>query len=379
MNVIISSDSGYPYKYTPGNVKSEFVLRGLKEAGANVLFIDTLWGSDGVTELKEGLSPVGLPYISFPRNHGVLSLFYNIPLYWKIIRRRKETDDVNVFIDAPLIAFVNIICFLLFKLCGYRIALISHEYYQSFNHKKLWSRFNVWTNDTIVPLFSDCIHPISHYLWDYDMRFKKPMKIIPILADFNKSDKEELLDEQYFAFCGSALYFLRNTILAHSFKILKEEYPFIKFKLILGQIGDLQVQLDKMIEVYGLKDNISQFSGLPQNELYNIYRKATGLLIPLDPDNLQDNARFSQKIAEYVSCQRPIITSRAGEIPYYFKDRFNAMIVDYSPEAYAKAMGELLENLDLADMIGMNGFITGKEQFNYATMGKELFEFYHTF
>lgn len=378
MNVIISSDSGYPNKFTAGNVKSEFILRGLKEAGANVLFIDTLWGSDGVHEMKKGISEAGIPYISFPRNHGALSIIYNIPLYWKIIRKRKEPNGINILIDAPLISLVNIFSYILFKLNGYKVALISHEYHQSFNYKKLWSRFNVWANDTIVPRFSNCIHPISHFLMDYNSHFNKPMKIIPILADYTQTEESSAPTDQYFAFCGSALYFLRNTLLIQSFEILHNKYPSVKFKLVLGQIGNRNEEIDRLIAKHGLTANIQRLSGIPQNELYDIYKNAIGLLIPLDPDNLQDKARFSQKIAEYVSCRRPIITSCAGEIPYYFQHKHNAMIVDYTSEAYAKAMIALLEDHDLGRAIGKNGYLTGLNKFNYITVGKELFDFYST-
>ena len=376
MNVIISSDSGYPAKFTPGNVKSEFVVRGLKDAGANVLFIDTLWGSDGISTLTEGVSNTGISYVTFPRNHGALSIFYNIRLYWKVIRQRKEIDGVNIYIDAPLIAFVNILCFIMLRLNGYKIALLSHEYYQSINHRKLWSRLNAWANDVIVPRFVDCIHPISHFLKDYNCRFKKPMIIVPILADYSKTKLEKDSKEQYFAFCGSGLYFLRNAILIESFKLVQKKYPNIKFKLVLGQLGSFKNQINNMISECGLSESIVQLTGIPQKELYDIYTNAIGLLIPLDPDNLQDKARFSQKIAEYVSCRRPIITSPVGEIPYYFKDKQSAIIADYTPEAYAEAMEGLITNLELADRVGQGGYDVGSEYFNYLNIGKTLFDFY---
>ena len=77
-----------------------------------------------------------------------------------------------------------------------------------------------------------------------------------------------------------------------------------------------------------------------------------GLLIPLDPNSLADIARFSQKIAEYVSTSRPIITSNVGEIPYYFKDKENAIICEYSAKSYADAMLLLQNDGTLANVLG---------------------------
>lgn len=34
---------------------------------------------------------------------------------------------------------------------------------------------------------------------------------------------------------------------------------------------------------------------IPYEELMDIYKSSLGLLIPLDPDSVQDKARFSQK------------------------------------------------------------------------------------
>lgn len=378
MNVVISSDSGYPSKYTAGNVKSDFIIRGLKEAGADVLFIDTLWGTEGVKKMTTGISPTGVPYISFPRKHGIMSIFYNFHLYCKVIKQRKEVGGPNVFIDAPLISFINIICFLITKFYGYKIALLSHEFYQSINQKSKLSRFNVWANDCVVPRFVDCIHPISHFLLEYNKRFRKPMTIIPILADYSNVDVSDMVhvNEPYFAFCGSALYFLRNTVLVESFKLLHSKYPSIKFKIVLGQLGNQRGQIDALINEYNLSDNIMLFSGLPQDDLYNIYKNAVGLLIPLNPNSLQDIARFSQKIAEYVACGRPIITSPIGEIPYYFQNKVNAMVVDYTPNAYAEAMFELLLDRSLADELGRKGFATGVKEFDYMKIGGQLFNFY---
>ena len=46
-----------------------------------------------------------------------------------------------------------------------------------------------------------------------------------------------------------------------------------------------------------------------------------------DEKSLQDRARFSQKIAEYLMAQRPIITVDTGDIPYYFTHGKNAYIL----------------------------------------------------
>ena len=103
-----------------------------------------------------------------------------------------------------------------------------------------------------------------------------------------------------------------------------------------------------------------------------IYRKT---FIPLDPDNEQDKYRFSQKIAEYLSSETPIITSPVGEIPVYF-NKHNAFLVDlFTPEAYAEAMGYISIHKEESIIIGRQGYELGKKEFNYKIYGEKLSNF----
>lgn len=124
-----------------------------------------------------------------------------------------------------------------------------------------------------------------------------------------------------------------------------------------------------------LQGHIDIKSRLPYSELYYEYLTASALLIPLDPDSEQDKARFSQKIAEYLSTGTPVISCKVGEIPYYFEDRKNMIFADYTIEGFADSMLWIQNNEGKARSIGNAGFQTGVKFFDYKLFGNKLHEF----
>lgn len=376
MKVIIAAGWGYPSKIHATNIKSEFIARGLIKQGVDVLFLDALWGTFGVRETQYGISEKGVRYVSLPRKYGTFSVFANIFRVVSIFRKEKQYSDKNICISMfgfPMFPIEWFIC----KLTGYKKCMLYHEWYQCLGHNDLISKIYGWLGDNFVPRYMDAIHPISHYIEDHCRQFNKPIFNIPILSDF--SDISIVPTDNKFTYCASAGYLLRNPIVFDAFILVKRQIKDVKLTLVLNQIGNMMDEVKKRIEYCGLNDSVEILHSLTQANLFHTFKTSIGLLIPLDPNNLQDKARFSQKIAEYISMQRPIITSSSGEIPYFFTNKKNAMVVDYSANSYADAMIYLLTNKKEASDIGKAGFITGQKNFDFQTCGKHLVDFYNQF
>lgn len=373
MKVILAAGWGYPFKIHATNIKSEFIGRGVIAAGGDVLFLDALWGTANVKKNTFGISDTGIRYVSLPRTHGALSVFPNFFRVIKILKKEKQKDEPNVFISMfsfPIVPMEWLIC----KIAGYKKCMLYHEWYQCLGNKSITSRIQGWLGDNFIPKYMDAIHPISHFILNHCRKFNKPMFSIPVLSDY--SDDACCKIEDMFTYCASAGYLLRNTMVLEAFSKIKVCYPGLKLTLVLNQIGNSMPEVEALLESYNLNNSAIIKSNLSQADLYDTFRRSIGLLIPLDPDNIQDKARFSQKIAEYVAMKRPIITSNAGEIPYFFKDKDNAIIVEYDSESYAKALAYLYENKQEASRIGKNGFYTGVNYFHYKKVGAELVKFY---
>lgn len=365
---------GYPFKFTANNSKGEFIALGLKEAGCTVTMIDNMHGSKGVSSIQQGVSSSGIPYVIFPRIGKYTAFLRNIPRVWSILKTLKHKNDKNHLLMGMMDYPLFIIVALMGMTLGYKRSTLFHEWHIGIKQTNYFWKIEAYIKDKTFGYFLNAIFPIGHYLQQKALRFKKPMLLVPVLASFERQVNYHT-PKNYFTFCGHATYLLRNQIIINAFGEVVKKYPTIKLKLILVGTETQKAEVQKILENKGISNSVQIKSKLPQNELYSIYDSSLGLLIPLNPDNLQDKARFSQKIAEYTTSHRPIITSNVGEIPYYFKNNESAIIVPFTTEGYVNGMSSLIENINNSNMIGENGYQVGISHFNYKTVGKQIKDF----
>jgi glycosyltransferase involved in cell wall biosynthesis len=160
--------------------------------------------------------------------------------------------------------------------------------------------------------------------------------------------------------------------------MLKRSLKKEELKLVLVLSGNTVLIKDFIEKHKNLleNNNIIIYSELSYKDLIILYKTSLALLIPLRK-NIQDKARFSHKIGEYLASGRPIITTYWGEIKYEFIHSINALIAqDYSIESYAKMMQIAYEKPDMSDRIGDKGRKLCKEKYSYLKYGKILSEFF---
>lgn len=374
MNVVIMVSDGYPFKFTANNSKGEFIALGMKEAGCTVTMIDNMHGTKGILSIQKGVSPHGIPYIIFPRIGKYTAFLRNIPYLWSTLKALKQKKNKNHLImgmmDYPLfiiVAFMGIIL-------GYKRSTLFHEWHIGIKHTNHFWKIEAYLKDKTFGYFLNAIFPIGHYLQQKALKFQKPMLLVPVLASFERKIDNHT-KKNHFTFCGHATYLIRNQIVLDAFEKVIKTHPSIKLILILVGTETQKGEIKKILHNKNIANSVDIKSKIPQDELYSIYDSSLGLLIPLDPNSLQDKARFSQKIAEYTASHRPIITSNVGEIPYYFKNNESAIIVPFTPEGYAKGMLSLIENINNSEVIGENGYKVGLHYFNYKKVGKQIKKF----
>lgn len=134
-------------------------------------------------------------------------------------------------------------------------------------------------------------------------------------------------------------------------------------KLNLVVTGALTDRLLVAISLLG--DRCELFNNISYPDLIGLYKNSALLLLPLR-DNLQDTARFPQKMCEYVASRRPVLTMSFGEVGRLFWDRQSAYVVDeYSVDAYSRKMiyalsmsgsAEEAQLVDAAYSVGLMNF-----------------------
>lgn len=370
----VSCTDDYPCSASANNTKIGMLARGLSLHGDRVIIINKYYGGPGVAGTvgrKEGSA-----YISLPRKGSkLLTSWINLLAVCRILAAKKSTVCPNMVVIAGG-SFVHHFLLCLFsKTIGIRTGMIFQEWHLSFDLGFV-RNLNSYLFDKYLGRFVDVIFPISEYIISQCRAFGKPMLKIPIVADFDAGCRETTSGTvtPYFLYCASAGYFRIIRFILNSFRLLPEpEIAPVRLKMVLsGNTDAVRNEIEKL----GLDGRVEIISNLPYGQLMKLYAGAAGLLIPLDPASLQDVARFSQKIAEYLSSCRPILTTAVGEIPHYFKEEVNAYIAsEFTEEAYASLMQSVIEKPQMADAVGKAGCELGKSQFDYRYITKQMHDF----
>lgn len=375
MNIVIIITDNYPRKFSATNIKAEFIARGLSAKGCKVTIVDVPYGTNGVYSLTEGRTQTGVDYIQLPQtNQSIGKAWGNLSFYKEIFRKLYQPGEDNVvFFGFFFLPFYLRLCNIANK-CGYRKYLLYHEWNIKTPHNSCISAIEDYVMTFSFGYFLDGIFPISHFLEKKCRMFRKPQMILPIMAEFNEAHVRPIVGN-HFSFCANVDYLLRNKIILDAFEELYLKRDDANLYLVLfGEEKKMQ-QLQAYLETLKSKNNIFIKSKVPQEELIDLYKKSVALIIPLDPKSVADKARFSQKIAEYLSSSRPVITNNVGEIPYYFTDRKDIIIADYTVDGFLKAMLFAISDKDAATKIGEQGFLKGRQEFGIDNNCNRIIDF----
>lgn len=377
MKVIVAVFDGYPYRFGANNSKGEKIVLGLKKAGVDVVAMNSLFGDATITEAITQTSATDLKYITFPKKNKKWSFFGNLICFYNYLKNEKEEKGVNVIIFPMIYIPFFITLSLTAKFAGYKRATLFHEWPTGCAKGKSKLRYiEAYLREHLFGYFLDYIFPIGHLLESKARKFKKTMMLLPILGEFDAPCGGKKITPNSFTYCCSAPYLMRCSIIIDAFKDIVNKHNNSILNLVLIGTKDQLAEIAILIkEKYNLENSVRIYNQIPYSQLYDLYLSSLALFIPLDPNNLQDSARFSQKIAEYLSTSRPIITNNVGEIPYYFTNKKNAMIADYTISGFIEVMEYLIQHPDVATQIGINGFKRGKESFDSTLFGVKIKKF----
>lgn len=379
--VFLDCTNGYGYNYSACNTKIEFMARGLTKCGDICYVHNGLEGKPGLSKTeyyyRDGVGHI----INYPLKwHWLISSIKNYSQLIKDLRQIRKNDRNNIVIlEAPYLP-IYVLQVLAARKAEYKIVVISHEWMATFNHKNIFRRWLEKSYSLFFGYMADGILPISEYIIKKIKRFNKPYLKVPVEGDFSKlpliTDKEK-----YFLYCGSAGYARVISLVIDGFvEFIKNNTEFCNsfFKLVLVLSGaDWEIEVIKrMITEKKIVNYVDIEQKVPYNDLIMMYSRAAGLIIPLDPKCEQDKARFSQKIAEYLSSGTVIISNPVGEIPLYFESGKNMLLCDYTVDGFSNSFEWIAKHPGEAQQIGFAGFAVGKVFFDYVIQGKSLHNFF---
>lgn len=372
--VFVSCTDGYPNHFNAGNTKCQMVARGLINQGDKVLFINKIYGPNN--NRNEGVDAYGIHYVSFG-NKGTKSLSFlsNLKKLFMAIRDAfNENENNHLFVGCGNF-FVYMPAIIAAKLKGYRISYIFEEWMMAMDFPLIY-KVNAFLMSYVIGYFCDSILPISEYLKSRSLKFHKPILKLPICADFTNIRYPEKKISNYLLYCASASYVSALDYIIESFSMSCKTHNNIQLRLILSGSDDDLALIRSKIHNKHLETNCIIETKLDYDKLLFYYSNAIALLIPLNPRKITDIARFSQKISEYLSSKRPVISSDVGEISYYFTNYENMLISQsYTVESYSELITYAIENQEICNKIGQAGYELGASLFDYKIIGRDLHSF----
>jgi glycosyltransferase involved in cell wall biosynthesis len=165
-------------------------------------------------------------------------------------------------------------------------------------------------------------------------------------------------------------------ILIKAFAKVIQKYPGYYLNLYgEAENKELKDKYEKDILNYGIEENVVFRGSVDRNTIPNSLIESTVLVLPR-PDSIQARNGFPTKLGEYLATGNPVVVTSVGEIPNYLIDKKSAfMAIPGSVENLAEKICEVLNNLEFAKKVGLNGQIVAEKHFNKNDQTKKIIEF----
>lgn len=378
MNIAIVGMSGFPYRKEAAVSRLKMMMRAIVEDGGSVFCLNRHALADGM-EAIEKVEGVEVQEASgsrirqnnfLRRNLGKLILPFR---EWRQLSRwhaSHRLDALQVYTQE----FLPIIFYATFaKLNGCTLWLHYVELRSKFEGRKnIWKRFNDKLLDGFALRLFDGFYPISTLLSNH-VTAANPNAVrhqVPPICDFEEFEQIPALQRErpFLLYCGSLAYSDVVKFVLECWEALTE-YDGHELILVLG--GEKSA-IRKYREETAHLHQVVILNGLEYSTLVGLYKAATGLLIPLRP-NLQDMARFPQKICEYVASAGLVVTTDVGEVGAFFQDEVNALVAkEYNIVAYSAKMQEAITDRIRLRSITKCALEKGKTNFDWRSYKRPL-------
>lgn len=360
--IFIGATQNYPHNISACNTKISLLSKYLIKSGNKTLIINSLLGSNKSEIIESDVKDLTDYYCFNKHKYLLKTVIYNIFNLFLLLKENKLKNKKNIII-LDYDSYPFFLLYVLFgRILGFKIGGIYHEYHISFETNNYLKKISNYLFDITFGYFVDFILPISEFLIKDSIKFNKPIHKLPILADFLSLNNNSSFPLDYYTYVGHADYSRAIDYLIDGVSLNGN----INLKLVLhGNENKINYYYNRIKKLKNY-DKFEIIKNLSSKDLFSLLSSSKCNIIPLFENNLQDKARFSQKIAEYISTGRPILANNFGEIPYYFTNNLNSFLLyDNNPENLSKKINEINNlSVDAINEVGVNGYLVGKKKFD---------------
>lgn len=358
MNIYFVGLSDVPYKKRAIDIRLLSFARLFESLGHSVCIVNRLSG----IETCDMHIPENVSIKHVCNSKSLLSFIWSIikePFFLLKEHRKKRIDIIHV---ASGHYFDLIIYKLIAKVTKAKLIYHYCEYRSAFPNQNLYHRLNGRLINKSGPKIWDGAICISHFLEKKAKEYNGNVKtiIIPPICDFNEFENIAPYngEKKYILFCGSVGFTETINLIIESYQKSKINKNLDLYFVLSGKDNDISIVKQKT------DNNTKYFKNLEYTKLISLFKGASALLIPLR-NTIQDTARFPNKICEYVASGGVVVTTKYGEMPHYFIDKYNALLSeDFSVKAYTSTLDWIDDNLDNLNIIKDNSYKNGMNSFN---------------
>ena len=159
--------------------------------------------------------------------------------------------------------------------------------------------------------------------------------------------------------------------LARSFVELAKHRPGV----ILVLAGGSFPILTRTLREAGLSQQLVQFGMLERDMLATVMACADVLLLPYTNRSV-NRFRYPNKLGDYLSAGRAIVTNRTGDLGELVAEERVALIAEDTPEAFARAIQQLLDDESLRDDLERRGRELAESKLDWRFLADGLERFY---
>jgi glycosyltransferase involved in cell wall biosynthesis len=238
-----------------------------------------------------------------------------------------------------------------------------------------------WQHNFLLKFFNGGI-VLSRFLRDHFVKLglkEEQVCLQPHLVDmknFEEVKNTPIFSQEITSFgvLGSINHFNGITDLLIAYKNVSEKRQDVALVLIGGSEDDYKYCKD-VAQKHQIKGRIDYVGKIHYNELAGIMKKCDVFILPR-PATKEAIAGFPTKVGEFCSSVRPLIITNYGDIPLYFKDKYNALLANPGdPPSLASKMLFVLENREEAKKIAENGYQWVVDTIEFKIGAKKIDEF----
>lgn len=238
----------------------------------------------------------------------------------------------------------------------------------------------------LVYPFADGYIVISDTLKSFIQKYSSPkckIQKVPILVDYDyyNNAKESNLDvEKPFILHSAAINDKKDGIyeVLESLGILKKRFGLkLHFYCTAPKIlPQIKKNIDKIISNYDIKDQV-HFTGKLSEEKLLSYQTQCDFVINFKMPIEQNHYNFATKLGEYLALGKIILTTKVGEVQNYLIDNVHCLYIEkFNSEAIAEKILDVMNNKNLQLIIAKNAKTLAKEEFDYKSNSKIIFDFF---